>query len=110
MRSYGALEHPGSTGHRGSSSILKSRIFVLVGFSAVFLIVVVQNATFESQQNMLEEINNLELNAYLSASQVEEFNKLMSEQKMITAGTAGLLELEQNMKPEDTKVVFFCCG
>ena len=56
------------------------------------------------REDMLEEINNLELNAYLSASQVEEFQHLASEQKTITAGMAGLLEQEKGMKSEDTKV------
>ena len=53
---------------------------------------------------LLEKINGLELNAYFSASQVEQFHSLVAKQSEISAGIAGLLEREREMKPEDTKV------
>ena len=59
---------------------------------------------FDSSREVLDQVNNLELNAYLSEAQVQEFQHLESEQKTISAATAGLLELESQMKPEDTKV------
>ena len=63
------------------------------------------------KNSLLEKINGLELNAYLSASQVEQFHNLVSKQTEISAGIAGLLEREREMKPEDTKVtktIFVC--
>jgi hypothetical protein len=59
---------------------------------------------YKRNHTLLEKINGLELNAYFSASQVEKFHSLLAKQSEISAGIAGLLEREREMKPEDTKV------
>jgi hypothetical protein len=46
----------------------------------------------------------MEVNAYMTSSEAEEFKKLESEQTMINAGMPGLLAQEAKMKAEDTKV------
>jgi hypothetical protein len=50
------------------------------------------------------DIHQMEVNAYMTSSEAEEFKKLESEQTMINAGMPGLLAQEAKMKAEDTKV------
>ena len=101
MRHYGALVL--ETPDRRNSDLISMRIFVLlVCLTASCSLVMLTE--FDSSREVLDQVNNLELNAYLSEAQVQEFQHLESEQKTISAATAGLLELESQMKPEDTKV------
>ena len=101
MRHYGALVL--ETPDRRNSDLISMRIFVLlVCLTASCSLVMLTE--FDSSREVLDQVNNLELNAYLSEAQVQEFQHLESEQKIISAATAGLLELESQMKPEDTKV------
>ena len=104
MRNYGAVGGEQLDRRVSSWNLYLSRKHTLllctVAAAALALLTLISN----EHQSMLEEVNNLELNAYLSASQVQQFQHLVEEQKTISAATAGLLLLEKQMNPEDTKV------
>lgn len=104
LASYGAVEH----GRTIISTISpSSRKMVVLSAAGLVLVVALSSFAYMGTQRnhaLLEKIIGLELNAYLSASQVEKFHSLVSKQSEISAGISGLLERERAMKPEDTKV------
>ena len=55
---------------------------------------------------LVEQANNLEVTAYLSTSQAEEFKSLVAKEASYAAGITDLLKEEAAMPPEDTKVRF----
>ena len=105
MRNYGAVGGEHLDRRVSSWNLYLGRkntlLLCAVAAAALALLTHIRN----EHQSMLEEVNNLELNAYLSASQVQQFQHLVEEQKTISAATAGLVLLEKQMNPEDTKVL-----
>ena len=51
------------------------------------------------------DVNQMEVNAYLTSSESAEFKNLLAEQTLITSRMPSLLAQEAKMKAEDTKVI-----
>ena len=73
--------------------------------SALLCIAAVATISGERATALVDEVDGLELNAYLTPSDVDEFKKLRSEQEQMDAQIADLVKREGKMKPEDTKVI-----
>ena len=103
-----------SYGSVGSQSIRKTeaisdatssaRKAILIGMAAMTVCCLVSIDSFSRRTALASPVDGLELNAYLTGSQAEEFKKLVSEQTSIDAQMSSLLSREHSLPPEDTKV------
>ncbi len=101
---YGSVE--GGTRHADVLRRTQTLRLVLIGLAVTAACCLVLIHTATPRYSLAVEVNGMELNAYLSASDAEEYNNLVAEQKLMDAKLPALLAAEQQMKPEDTKVPF----
>ncbi len=104
---YGSVE--GGARHTDVLRRTQTLRLVLIGLAvtAACCLVVIHNAN--RRVSLAEEVNGMELNAYLSASDAAEYQNLVAEQKLMDAKLPALLAAEKKMKPEDTKVCLVYC-
>ncbi len=101
MQRYGAIA-PGAQAPAGKHV---KRVAIVAALAGMALAALVATHFAAGRTELVEEADGLELSAYLSADQVEEFKKLRSEQEALTAQIDSLTQREAKMEPEDTKVI-----
>lgn len=106
QRSYGSLEDGSNGSDRRRVSVLRAAAAITI---AMLLAVVALSAMVGSGRagasELVEEVDGLELNAFLSQKQAAEFKSVRAEQESLSSQLAALVKRADKIQPEDTKVI-----
>ena len=79
-------------------------VIASAGICCLLALIALNGRMFGGRVELVEEADGLELNAYLSSSQVQEFKDLRDKQANMNALIDRLEKSVEHMQPEDTKV------
>lgn len=96
---------PAQMMHGSTARRTRVALFAVVASALLCMVGVAVTGNGTRAISLVDEVDGLELNAYLTPTDVDEFKKLRSEQEQLNAQISDLVKREDKMKPEDTKVI-----